>query len=136
MMNVFDAVPALFTVDGTGHGQAAILNQDGTVNSTANPAARGSVISVFMTGAGRMTPPQPDGSLGPASAPFPQTVLAAACSLGQVLYAGAAPGLVAGAVQVNVQISAGASTGDRVAIVVYIGNYASGFLGDTTVALR
>jgi len=37
-MNVFDAVPALFTADGTGHGQAAILNQDGTVNSTANPA--------------------------------------------------------------------------------------------------
>jgi hypothetical protein len=70
------------------------------------------------------------------AAPFPQTVLAAACSLGQVLYAGAAPGLVAGAVQVNVRISAGASTGDRVAIVVYIGNYASGFAGDTTVALR
>ena len=136
MMNVFDAVPALFTVDGTGHGQAAILNQDGTVNSTANPAARGSVISVFMTGAGRMAPPQPDGSLGPASAPFPLTALGAACSLGQVLYAGAAPGLVAGAVQVNVRISADANTGDHVAIVVYIGNYASGFPGDTTVALR
>jgi hypothetical protein len=43
---------------------------------------------------------------------------------------------VAGAVQVNVRISADANTGDHVAIVVYIGNYASGFPGDTTVALR
>jgi len=135
-MNVLDAVPALFTADGTGHGQAAILNQDGTVNSTTNPAARGSVISVFMTGAGRMTPAQPDGSMGPLSAPFPVPVLGAACSLGQVLYAGAAPGLVAGAVQVNVRIAGDAIPGDRVPITVYIGNYPSGFLGDTMIALR
>jgi uncharacterized protein (TIGR03437 family) len=97
--HVLDAVPALFTADEAGHGQAAILNQDGTVNSTTNPAAHGSVISVFMTGAGRMTPAQPDGSMGPLSAPFPVPVLGAACSLGQVLYAVAAPGLVAGAVR-------------------------------------
>jgi uncharacterized protein (TIGR03437 family) len=135
-MNVFDAVPALFTADGTGHGQAAILNQDETVNSAANPAARGSVISVFMTGAGRMIPAQSDGSPGPLSAPFPVPVLGAACSLGQVLYAGAAPGLVAGAVQVNVRIGQDVSPGDHVPIIVYIGNYPSGFLGDTTVAVR
>ena len=135
-MNVFDAVPALFTVNGSGMGQAAILNQDGTVNSPSNPAERGSVISVFMTGAGRMTPAQPDGSLGPPSPPFPAPVLGVGASIGQVLYAGAAPGLVAGAVQVNVRISEEVTPGDRVPIVVYIGNYSSGFTGDTTVAIR
>ncbi len=37
----------LFTLDGS---YAAALNQDGTVNSASNPAARGSVISLFGTG--------------------------------------------------------------------------------------
>jgi uncharacterized protein (TIGR03437 family) len=135
-MNVLDAVPAIFTDDNSGKGQAAILNQDGSVNSASNPAARGSVISVFMTGAGRMTPPQADGSLGPMAPPFPGTALSAGCNLGQVLYSGAAPGLIAGAVQVNVQLSQSAGTGNSVPIVIYMGNYASGFMGDTTVAVR
>src|SRR5579883_34537 len=135
-MQVFDAVPGLFTWDGSGRGPAAVLNQDGTVNSAANPAPRGSVISVFLTGAGRMSPAQADGSLGPLSPPFPAVALGAACSIGQVLYAGAAPGLVAGAVQVNVRISEDVTPGGRVPIVVYIGNYASGCSGDTTVAVR
>ena len=136
IMNVFDAVPALFTVNGTGKGQAAILNQDGSVNSALNPAQRGSVISVFMTGAGRMTPALQDGSLGPLFPPYPMTILDAGSSLGEVLFAGAAPGLVAGVVQINVRISQGVSPGDEVPIVVYIGNYASGFIGDTTVAVH
>ena len=135
-MDVFDAVPALFTSDGTGKGQAAVLNQDGSINSPSNPAPRGSVISVFMTGAGRMTPGQPDGSLTPPTPPFPFAALGASCNIGQVTYAGAAPGLVAGAVQVNVQISQDATTGAQVPIVIYIGNYATGFTGDTTVAIR
>jgi uncharacterized protein (TIGR03437 family) len=135
-MNVLAAVPAIFTDDSSGKGQAAILNQDGSVNSASNPAARGSVISVFMTGAGRMTPPQADGSLGPMAPPFPATVLGAGCNLGQVLYSGAAPGLIAGAVQVNVQLSPSAGTGNSVPIVIYMGSYASGFMGDTTVAVQ
>ncbi|MDR3701346.1 MAG: SBBP repeat-containing protein [Candidatus Sulfopaludibacter sp.] len=135
-MNVLAAVPAIFTDDNSGKGQAAILNQDGSVNSASNPAARGSVISVFLTGAGRMTPPQADGSLGPMAPPFPATALGAGCNLGQVLYSGAAPGLIAGAVQVNVQLSQNTGTGSSVPVVIYIGDYASGFMGDTTVAVR
>ena len=135
-MNVLAAVPAIFTDDSSGKGQAAILNQDGSVNSASNPAARGSVISVFMTGAGRMTPPQADGSLGPMAPPFPATALGAGCNLGEVLYSGAAPGLIAGAVQVNVQLSQSTGTGSSVPIVIYMGSYASGFMGDTTVAVQ
>ncbi len=135
-MDVFDAVPALFTANATGKGQAAVLNQDGSVNSPSNPAPRGSVISVFMTGAGRMTPGQPDGSLTTVTPPFPLVALGASCNIGQVTYAGAAPGLLAGAVQVNVQISQDVTTSAQVPIVIYIGNFASGFMGDTTVAVR
>ena len=126
MTEVFDAVPALFTIDGSGKGQAAILNEDGTVNSPSNAAPRGSVISVFMTGAGRLNPPQPDGSLGPLSPPFPAPVLGVGSSIGQVLYAGAAPGLIAGATQVNIRISGDTPPGDKAPVVVYIGNFASG----------
>jgi uncharacterized protein (TIGR03437 family) len=38
----------IFTVDGV---HAAALNQDGTVNSASNPAAAGSIVSIFGTGA-------------------------------------------------------------------------------------
>jgi uncharacterized protein (TIGR03437 family) len=35
---VADTVPAIFTLDASGRGQGAILNQDGTINSVSNPA--------------------------------------------------------------------------------------------------
>ncbi len=40
------AAPALFTADGSGTGQALALNADGTLNSAANPASRGSVLGL------------------------------------------------------------------------------------------
>ena len=43
--------PAIFTLNGTGTGIAAALNQDGTVNSPANPAARGSFVTLFANSA-------------------------------------------------------------------------------------
>ena len=45
---VTDAAPQLFTLLGTS--QAAVLNQDGSVNALTNAAARGSVISFFAIG--------------------------------------------------------------------------------------
>ncbi len=49
---VLGVAPGIFTIDGTGAGQGAIVNQDGTVDNAANPAARGSVVSIYMTGQG------------------------------------------------------------------------------------
>ncbi len=42
--------PAVFTADASGRGQAAALNQDGTANSPANPAGRGTIIELYATG--------------------------------------------------------------------------------------
>jgi len=42
---------AVFTVNGQG----AIVNQDGTVNTPANPARLGSVVSIYATGTGYLT---------------------------------------------------------------------------------
>jgi uncharacterized protein (TIGR03437 family) len=42
--------PAIFTADSSGTGRGAILNQDGSANSAANPASRGSSILIFVNG--------------------------------------------------------------------------------------
>jgi len=57
---VAEAAPGVFTVDGT---YAAAVNQDGSVNSAANPAPPNSIVSIYATGLGPINPPQADGSL-------------------------------------------------------------------------
>jgi uncharacterized protein (TIGR03437 family) len=100
--------PALFTLNGAGNGPAAALNQDGTPNGPNNPAAPGSIIQLFGTGFGPTSPPQTAGSVTSTTAPFPTLVTSPTVTIGgqpaPIVYAGAAPGLVAGVVQVNVSI--------------------------------
>lgn len=64
---VAEYAPGLFTTNQQGNGQAMALNQDGTKNSTSNPAALGSVVSLFGTGQGPVTSPVPDGQPAPNS---------------------------------------------------------------------
>ena len=45
----------------------------------------------------------------------------------QVLFAGQAPGLVAGVVQLNLRVPENAQTG-KAGIIVYVGDYATGYL--------
>jgi uncharacterized protein (TIGR03437 family) len=70
--------PGLFTDSATGRGLAAVLNQDGTINSVNNPAPRGSIVSFFGTGEGETTPPGIDGFITPETmANLPQPKLTA-----------------------------------------------------------
>jgi uncharacterized protein (TIGR03437 family) len=104
------ATPGIFTLDSSGTGTAAVLNQDGSVNSKTNPAAAGSVISLFVTGTGATLPGLPDGSLAPLEPPFPLPATLPGASVdglpAQVLYAGPAPGEIYGLTQINVQLPA------------------------------
>ncbi len=123
-VNVVAAVPGVFTADASGKGQGAILNQDGSVNSANNPAARGSIVSVYATGEGQTKPAGVDGRPDPSPAPLPvaQPVMArVGSSDAMVVYAGGAPGLVAGVFQVNVQIPHGVTPGSAVPIVISVG---------------
>lgn len=124
------AAPGIFTTTESGTGQGAILNQDGSVNSSSNPAARGSIVSVYMTGVGALNPPIADGSPGPLTPPFPMPVVGVSASIGGVAapiaFAGQAPGLIAGATQVNVQIPQSAPVGAAVPIEIYAAGYLSG----------
>lgn len=128
-LNVALTAPGIFTLGGpVGMGdQAAVLNQDGTVNSQSNPAVKGTVISIYGTGAGVSYPQAADGSTTPAvNTPMP--VASASVTIGgqtaQVLYAGGAPGLVAGVLQVNAVVPAAANSG-AAAIVLTVGGVSS-----------
>ena len=122
---VVSAAPGVFTLNGTGAGQAAVLNQDGSVNSVSNPAARGSYIAVYMTGAGALYPAVADGSAGPAFPPFPAPFNSMRSSIGNVVFAGQAPDLIAGATQLNIRIDPSTATGGAVPLIIYAGGYNS-----------
>ncbi len=72
-MNTYS--PAIFMLDFNSadrNRQAAVLNQDNTINSTTNCAARGSYIQIFATGQGYLSNAPPDGSAptGLVTTPF------------------------------------------------------------------
>jgi uncharacterized protein (TIGR03437 family) len=104
------AFPGLFSADATGFGPGAFLNSDLSLNSQGNPAKIGSIVVLYATGGGQTTPASATGSLTrqarPLSTPLTVTVGGKAAT---VLYAGAAGGEVAGAVQLNIQLPVGVS---------------------------
>jgi uncharacterized protein (TIGR03437 family) len=109
----------LSTADASGSGQGAILNQDGSYNSDSNPAPVGSVVSLFGTGEGLTTPALPDGALvisTPYSIPNETVTITVGGQPTDVLYAGAAPFLPTGVLQINARIPAGV-TGDAPVLV-------------------
>ncbi len=125
-VEVFDSVPGVFSLDASGSGQAAALNQDGTLNSPSNPAHKGEVMTFYVTGLGAFDAPVEDGSVIGAAPPFPRTVepfqiyvqapFGSGAAGMPVEYAGAAPGFVAGLVQINARVPEAASTGDAVLV--------------------
>jgi uncharacterized protein (TIGR03437 family) len=123
-MPVFPAAPSIFSVDLSGAGQAAVLNQDGlTVNSAKTPAAKGTYISIYATGEGQTDPGGIDGSVATAGSlpkPVRQVQAWVDGKPAEVQYAGAAPNSVAGLFQVNVRIPLNASSGD-VPIEIQVG---------------
>ena len=114
LVHVTQAAPAIFSVDYTGSGQGAVLNEDSAVHNTAKPASKGSIIAIYATGEGQTDPRGIDGKL--ATAPYAKPVLPVQVRVNgvpaEVLYSGAAPGAVAGLMQVNVRIPVDAPSGD------------------------
>jgi uncharacterized protein (TIGR03437 family) len=111
---VVASTPGIFTVDSTGTGQAAVINQDGTVNSATNPAARGSIVSIYATGEGQTSPAGVTGSVTKASNPPVAQVLVNIGGVATtVQYAGSAPGDVSGVLQVNAAVPASIGSGPQ-----------------------
>ena len=122
------SAPGLFTLDSGGRGQAAAINQNGSINTVSTPARIGSVISLFATGEGQTSPPGSDGK--PASGTPPTPNLLVIVTIGGVTvnglqYVGGAPGEVAGLLQINVQIPSGITPGSAVPVVIRVGGATS-----------
>jgi uncharacterized protein (TIGR03437 family) len=134
-MPVVASKPALFSANGSGTGQGAIFNEDFTVNTAAAPSGRGRIVQLFGTGAGRTNPEGVDGLLATTSLPVP--VLPVSVTIGgrqaDLLYAGAAPNLVAGVIQINAKVPEDTPPGNA-EVIVTIGSARS--QPGLTVAVR
>ncbi len=133
------AAPGIFELnEANAPNQAAVLNQDGTVNSPSNPAARGTIISMYGTGGGTTSEIAQTGKLTPlipASLTLPVTVQIAGQNA-QVTYAGAAPGLISGVFQINVVIPdlVPLGPGTNYPVGITIGSIASSMM-EPTIAI-
>jgi uncharacterized protein (TIGR03437 family) len=121
---VAPVAPGLFTANQTGAGQLAAINVLGVPNDAAHPARVGDYLQLFATGEGQTSPSGIDGKL--ATVPYPAPNLSVRATVGGipaiVSYAGAAPGEVAGLMQVNIQIPQGVQPGGSVPVVLTVGS--------------
>lgn len=120
ILTVARTLPGIFTLDQSGTGQGAIVNEDGTLNGPDNPAARGSVVSIYGTGEGQTAPPGTDGSIVSGSPRRPLMPLRVSIG-GQdadVLYAGSAVNQVSGLLQVNARVPSSITPGASVPLMI------------------
>lgn len=107
---VASSAPAIFTADASGRGMAAAL-------------WTGDVVTLYVTGEGMLQPVPEDGSVITGER-LPRPVLPVRVLMAgreaEVLYAGGAPGLVAGVMQVNARVPEGVR-GEAIPLVIRVG---------------
>ncbi len=117
VLQLQDTSPSLFTT--SGFQDLLAINQEGFRNSSSTPAAAGSIVTLYGSGLGELSPSGRTGQV--AAPPFalhtsPVSILMGGASA-EVLYAGAAPGLV-GITQINVKVPSAFASGNSRAISV------------------
>jgi uncharacterized protein (TIGR03437 family) len=131
-LTVAQSAPAIFTADSSGVGQGVAINTSSTsgrleINSASSPAAIGSIVTVYATGAGQTNPTGIDGDF-PGNPP-PIAILPALATIGgmqaQVLSVTAVPNVVSGVVQVNLRIPDSVSSGAAVPLTIALGGVSS-----------
>jgi uncharacterized protein (TIGR03437 family) len=140
-VSVAPVAPALYTLNSTGSGQAAAINQDGSFNGAGGntgtkPASAGTIVSLYGTGGGITFPASVTGSVSPSNQLLVINGPASATIGGQsakVQFIGAAPGLVTGILQINLVVPAGVS-GNSLPVVVTVDGVASA--GGPTLAVQ
>jgi uncharacterized protein (TIGR03437 family) len=134
-VSVAEAAPGLFTADGSGKGQSAALNQDGVANSVEHPAARGTVVTIYVTGEGPEAAALEDGVLPSRDRPR-LPLLPVSVQIGdvtsEVLYAGIAAGLP-GVLRLDVRVPQDVFAGS-VPVVVTVGSKRT--QAATTIAIQ
>lgn len=139
-MQMNSQAPGFFTSTATGRGQISAINEDGTVNSSTNPVARGQVISLYGTGLGRVSNapqdgrPAPSGPLAEGARPDVSFNLLPARP-DDVLYSGLAPGFV-GLWQLNVRVPMTTPPGNQIPVVVLLNSQPNLLGAAVTIAVK
>jgi uncharacterized protein (TIGR03437 family) len=127
--NVTTTSPGIFTANSSGTGPGAILNSNLSLNSSSNAAARGDTVVVYMTGEGETSPAGVTGKVTTVSSTPPLTptpLLPISITVGgqaaNYSFAGEAPGLVSGVLQLNVVLPTNIAAGDQPIVVTIGGN--------------
>jgi uncharacterized protein (TIGR03437 family) len=127
VLPVAESAPGIFA--------AAIANQDGTLNSPANPAPRESIITLYATGEGATSPDGVTGRVAPP--PYAQPLRPVDLKIGgnscELLYAGSAPGLV-GQMQIDARVPGGFVPTGILPVVLTVGSNSS--QAGVTVAVK
>jgi uncharacterized protein (TIGR03437 family) len=133
---VANAAPGIFTYSG-GSGQAVVVNYNNgatSFNSAEVPALRGSPISFYITGEGRLNRSWSDGRL-PWGPDFPAPAQDVTVAIGGVNAPVLFKGLVyCGVTQINATVPANAPVGGKVGLAVNIGGVVS--QANVTLAIR
>ena len=125
-----DTDPGLFSFDGLGKGQAAVLNYDAAsssyvINSSSTPAAKSSTIVIYATGLGDISDPTiANGEVAAGATTLASNTVRVDID-GQpsvVTYAGTTPGAVAGLVQLNAIVPPTVRTGAAIPVTVSVGS--------------
>jgi uncharacterized protein (TIGR03437 family) len=124
---VAPTAPGIFTSNSSGVGQITAVNIDGTINSSGNPATRGTLITFYATGGGQTNPPGVDGALAGKNPPVPvaPVTLMIGGVQAEVTYAGGAPGYPAGLMQINAIIPSTIAPNVATPVVLTIGTVSS-----------
>jgi uncharacterized protein (TIGR03437 family) len=127
--------PGIFTLNASGTGPAAALNQNGSVNSPNNPANKNEYVVLYLTGEGQTSPLGVTGKVNcPSGQPcsisqLPVPLLPVAVRINNTpasfAFAGEAPGFVSGVLQINVLIPPGLAGSGDLSVDVTIGGNTS-----------
>jgi uncharacterized protein (TIGR03437 family) len=119
-LQVAAASPGAYTSNFSGSGQVVAANQDSSINSSFNPAAKGSYVTIYFTGGGQTDPVGITGSVNPTM-PLKRLVQQPTVTVGgtpaTVTFAGSAPGLVDGVDQLNIQLSPDTPSGAQPVVI-------------------
>jgi len=122
--------PGIYSLASSGQGQGAILNfvsGSYTINSSSNPAPRGSTVVIYLTGAGATTSVVDNQLIpsNPAITPALSPLVTIGGQAATVLAAQAPAGSVPGLIQLNVTVPTGLTAGAAFPVVVTIGGVQS-----------
>ena len=124
--------PGMFRLGSTEYG--AVLNQNNSLNTPENGAERGSFITFWATGIGLFQSTFEDGGIVAEISALRSFVRVFVGGVeGEVFYAGAAPGMVAGVTQINVRVPPNARVSSRVPVSIRVGDGAATDVGYISV---